>query len=65
MGRYDDNFVPEDLDVQLDESQPVPEGQTRGQRKINRRDAARAAVEALSNNDLRGKTVRVWTQTKG
>ena len=72
MGRYDDNFVAEDLDVQLsvddDASRPSPGTEsptTKGRRKINRRDAARAAVEALTNNDLRGKVVRVWTQTKG
>lgn len=70
MGRYDDNFVPEDLDVILQDEGSVPStedaaSKKRGSRRINRRDAARAAVEALTNNELRGKTVQVYTQTKG
>jgi len=70
MGRYDDNFVGEGLDIQMDDSSaPSPVGsdapKKRGRQKINRRDAARAAVEALTNDDLRGKVVRVWTETKG
>jgi hypothetical protein len=70
MGRYDDNFVAEDLDVQYvspgddDEDSSTSRPAKKGRRKINRRDAARAAVDALTNNDLRGKVVRVWTQTK-
>jgi hypothetical protein len=68
MGRYDDNFVAEDLDVQYvspgDDDEDSSTSRRKGRRKINRRDAARAAVDALTNNDLRGKVVRVWTQTK-
>jgi hypothetical protein len=67
MGRYDDNFVPEDLEVILkgEGSVATEESKKRGFRRINRRDAARAAVEALTNDKLRGKTVQVWTQTRG
>lgn len=64
MGRYDDNFVPEDLDVILEDSIQATELNTnkRGSRRINRRDAARAAVEALTNDNLRGKSMQVFTK---
>jgi len=68
MGRYDDNFVAEDLEVQLEDVSSQSnddESRQRGRRRINRRDAARAAVEALTNDSLRGKSVEVWTETKG
>jgi hypothetical protein len=59
MGRYDDNFVPEDLDILFDQSTTNFQ---EGQRRINRRDAAKAAVDALTDADLVGKTVQVWTK---
>jgi hypothetical protein len=72
MARFEDNFVGEDLDIQMEEVARRPgddefstsekKGKT-SWRKINRRDAARAAVEALVNEDLVGKTVKVWTAT--
>lgn len=65
MGRFDDNFVSEDLEVQVEESEPATHNEKKGRRRINRRDAARASVEALMNNDIRGKAVRVWTEIKG
>lgn len=67
MGRYDDNFVPEDLEIIFEDkgSTAFEETSKRGSRRINRRDAARAAVEALTNDELRGKTVQVWTQKRG
>jgi nucleoside-diphosphate-sugar epimerase len=73
MARYEDNFVGEDLDIQMedvvsrrtgsDELAATDASAKKSRRKINRRDAARAAVEALVNQDLAGKTVQVWTAT--
>ena len=67
MGRFDDNFVEEGLDVLTEDS--AIEGaddpaKQRFRRRINRRDAARAAVDALTDEDLRGKTVEVWTAVR-
>ena len=59
MGRYEDNFVEEDLQI-IVRNEAVSPGD-RKVRQINRRDAARAAVEALTNDDLVGQTVQVWT----
>jgi hypothetical protein len=41
MGRYEDNFVNESLDILMDQGGAEDERR----RRINRRDAARAAVE--------------------
>ena len=66
MARYDDNFVEEGQDIQLDTVIPAPEEDEEGleKKRINRRDAARAASEALTNSDIEGKTVKVWTQER-
>ena len=78
LARFEDNFVGEDLDLQVQEfpssSQTFGEGgakedavasfadaNKRARRKINRRDAARAAVDALVQSNWAGKTVQVWT----
>lgn len=58
MGRYDDNFVEESLNVLMDEGGG---GEDKKKRRINRRDAARATVDALTNESVKGKTVQVWT----
>jgi hypothetical protein len=73
MARYEDNFVGEGLDIQMeevasrrtgsDELSTADTSAKKSRRKINRRDAARAAVEALVNHDLAGKAVQVWTAT--
>ena len=68
MSRYDDNFVDEGLDVLTEDSDDtenasLPEGE-RYRRRINRRDAAMAAADALTNEDLVGKTVEVWTTVR-
>eukprot|EP00591_Stephanopyxis_turris_P009449 CAMPEP_0195518342 /NCGR_PEP_ID=MMETSP0794_2-20130614/12689_1 /TAXON_ID=515487 /ORGANISM="Stephanopyxis turris, Strain CCMP 815" /LENGTH=433 /DNA_ID=CAMNT_0040647287 /DNA_START=112 /DNA_END=1413 /DNA_ORIENTATION=+ len=71
MSRFDDNFVQEDLNVNT--APPIQfngeEDQDRvlemTKRRINRRDAARAAVDALVDSSLKGKTVQVWTDTRG
>uniref|UniRef100_A0A7S2YT99 Uncharacterized protein n=1 Tax=Entomoneis paludosa TaxID=265537 RepID=A0A7S2YT99_9STRA len=76
MGRYDDNFVEEGLPISFDtatnsqnEDAEAESGSSRTpttvvQRKINRRDAARAAVEALTKPELLDQTVQVYTATK-
>ena len=59
MGKYEDNFVEEGLEV-IFENKPELEN-PRQTRKINRRDAAQAAVDALTREDLVGKAVQVYT----
>uniref|UniRef100_A0A6T7JGE5 Uncharacterized protein n=1 Tax=Attheya septentrionalis TaxID=420275 RepID=A0A6T7JGE5_9STRA len=63
MNKYDDNFVEEGLDVMLDNVVSTKEGEAEGssRRRINRRDAARAAANALVDTKLLGKKVDVWT----
>ena len=63
MARYDDNFVEESLDVTLME-QFEEDATQESRRRINRRDAARAAGNALVNEALVGKAVQVWTVQK-
>ena len=58
MGRYDDNFVEEGQDIQAEESTGEV---TDKRRRINRRDAARASSEALTNEEWVGKTLQVFT----
>ena len=62
MNRFDDNFVDEGLDVVTEDTNA--EGKDKYRRRINRRDAARAATDALTNEDLVGKTVEVWTTVR-
>ncbi|KAI2509859.1 hypothetical protein MHU86_4570 [Fragilaria crotonensis] len=66
MARYDDNFVEESLDITLQEPSIVDDDDLKkeSRRRINRRDAARAAVDALTNEELVGKSVQVWTVQK-
>lgn len=63
FGAYDDNFVEEGRELQCEEytktDDPSPPF-----RRINRRDAARAAVEALLREEWQGKTIQVWTATQ-
>ena len=76
MGKYDDNFVEEGQGLQYAEAEDDTEvvdgvvsvkesssaSSTNGlQKRINRRDAARAAVEALTNEEIDGKKVQVYT----
>ena len=60
MGRFDDNFVGEDLQI-LREDEGQESLETKSGRKINRRDAARAAAEALTDPACKGKTYDIWT----
>lgn len=64
MGSFDDNFVEENMDVFLEEATSEPSDEIdeeKAQRRINRRDAAKAAVQALTSDGITGKTVEVWT----
>mmetsp|Transcript_6734 Transcript_6734/g.8358 ORF Transcript_6734/g.8358 Transcript_6734/m.8358 type:complete len:427 (-) Transcript_6734:91-1371(-) len=73
MSRYEDNFVDENLDVlfdsdnsdSMDEEQQKSLAKQKMKRRINRRDAARAAANALIDESLMGKKVEVWTATRG
>ena len=80
LGKFDDNFVEESLELLYDDEVPLPkmgdngeeeedmdkEGKyERSKRKINRRDAAKAAVDALLDENLEGNTVEVWTALRG
>lgn len=74
MSRFDDNFVEESLELQyiLDDGKKdtLEDGTDvdvidRSNRRINRRDAARAAVEALIDERLADTTTEVWTATRG
>jgi len=76
MGKFDDNFVQEGQELQFadaEEDTVVVDGvicaarteenvKKAEQKRINRRDAARAAVDALLNEDIEGKKVQVYTK---
>ncbi|KAL7528678.1 hypothetical protein ACHAXR_002568 [Thalassiosira sp. AJA248-18] len=78
MGKFDDNFVVEGQELQYavaEEDTVVVDGvigakrrdprENDGmQKRINRRDAARATVEALLDEELEGKKVQVFTATR-
>ena len=59
MGLFDDNFVDEGQDILTEPSDA--EDTEKFRRRINRRDAALGVCEALTNEDLVGKTVQMWT----
>jgi len=76
MARYDENFVEEGLDVIFedvgqissdlkndddDDDEQENSVNKKKRRRINRRDAARAVVDALTNDNLLGKKVEVYT----
>ncbi len=76
MSKFEDNFVEESLEICYDRDQDRNQnGQEerwsdednyqKSKRKINRRDAARAAVNALLDETLEDKTVEVWTALRG
>mmetsp|Transcript_16793 Transcript_16793/g.19945 ORF Transcript_16793/g.19945 Transcript_16793/m.19945 type:complete len:445 (-) Transcript_16793:250-1584(-) len=72
MGKYEDLFVEEALDINMEDvnfkgsrsNEEMVSREEMSRRKINRRDAASAAVEALLDSAV-GKTVQVWTSTRG
>lgn len=70
MGKFDDNFVEESLDITydtvhqkeiVDADEEAKMKKEKSKRKINRRDAARAAVDALLDESLMDNSVEVWT----
>jgi hypothetical protein len=65
MSRYDDNFVDEGLDIEFEEAK-IASAEDSGfrRRRINRRDAARAAVESLTNEEVQGKINQIWSDSK-
>ena len=60
MSKFDDNFVAESLDIQMEMVVGGNDPMT-VKRRINRRDAARAASQALLDDNLVGKVTQVWT----
>ena len=65
MGKYEDNFVDESLNILFEAEEGGISPDEKRRRKINRRDAARAAADALLDENLEGKTVEVWTALHG
>eukprot|EP00980_Cylindrotheca_fusiformis_P003325 scaffold746_cov123-Cylindrotheca_fusiformis.AAC.13 len=63
MGRYDDNFVEEGLDIQFEEAEVSSLDDSGFRGRINRRDAARAAADFLLNKEAKGKVLQVWTDS--
>lgn len=74
MSKFEDNFVEESLEISfesrdeimkreldLDEDGQVKMKKELSKRKINRRDAAKAAVDALVDESFMGDSVEVWT----
>jgi hypothetical protein len=65
MGRYEDNFVEEGLEIlSVSGDGTAVIGEEQQERLINRRDAAKAAVEALTKQDIVGKTLKVYSTTR-
>lgn len=78
LGKFDDNFVEEGQELQYaaaEEDTEVVDGVVNAkrsvgntddgmQKRINRRDAARAAVDALVDKDLEGKKMQVYTAVR-
>jgi hypothetical protein len=68
-GKFEDNFVPEDMDICMERSTAESNNDkemksptaTMKLRMINRRDAARAAVKALTEAQFNGQIVQVYT----
>mmetsp|Transcript_22629 Transcript_22629/g.27746 ORF Transcript_22629/g.27746 Transcript_22629/m.27746 type:complete len:449 (-) Transcript_22629:3-1349(-) len=69
FSKYEDNFVDESLDIQTEiiSDDTMNEDYTveKSNRKINRRDAAKSAVDALLDDSLEGNKVEVWTAIRG
>lgn len=61
MGRFEDNFVEEDLPLTI-ASEPTIEAGKR--RLVNRRDAAKAVVDSLLQDDIAGKVMQVYSAVR-
>ena len=59
MAKFEDNFVDESLDILFDDGSDNSLEESR--RRINRRDAARAVSDALTDQEKVGKAVQVYT----
>mmetsp|Transcript_19623 Transcript_19623/g.28759 ORF Transcript_19623/g.28759 Transcript_19623/m.28759 type:complete len:456 (+) Transcript_19623:132-1499(+) len=75
MGLFDDNFVAEGLDVLMEEEtdevrqtyydeENIDVRRENSRKRINRRDAASAIGKALTDDDIVGKTVDLWTAVR-
>ena len=64
MGQFEDNFLAEGEPISLTVDDKDVFDVTKKRRLINRRDAAKAIVDALINPDLTGRTVQVYTATR-
>ena len=77
FAKFEDNFVQEGLDLCIDskhakgivqdtddDDQKNDEDESRSNRRINRRDAARATVQALTEEEWTGKTLQLYTQVR-
>ena len=66
MAKYEDNFVEEGQECLREENKEMEgiDSANRMRRRINRRDAARAVSEALTDETLRNKVVECWTQVR-
>lgn len=68
LGKFDENFVNEGLELlreAVTDGQVVNVDKKAYQLRINRRDAARAVAEALTDETLENKVVKVWTARRG
>jgi hypothetical protein len=69
LGKFEENFVEEGLELLREEVSSyglqVSNDKKAHQLRINRRDAARAVVETLTDVTLENKAVRVWTARRG
>jgi hypothetical protein len=77
FAKFEDNFVQEGLDLCIDskhtkeivqdtdnDDQKNDDEESRNKRRIHRRDAARATVQALTEEEWTGKTLQLYTQVR-
>ncbi|CAJ1947923.1 unnamed protein product [Cylindrotheca closterium] len=64
MSTFDDNFVEEGKEIVMEETGNKEFDGVIKRQRINRRDAARAVSEALTNEDMEGKMFQLYTDQK-
>ena len=64
MGQFEDNFLADGESISLTTDDSDEFDLVKKRRLINRRDAAKAIVDALVNPDLVGRTTQVYTATR-